>query len=148
VGRVALLFGSEKRGLSNEDLSYCNWLMHIPTREEHYSMNLGQAVAICLYELIRDERVALLFDDRCEIAPAEDFDRMTTLLLETLHLSGYVHPRQEASTEEDVRRLVRRLSLSSDDAKTWLGILRKIEWKLRSGRERSEASVADAQGRK
>src|SRR5271157_3988718 len=53
-GRVALLFGSEKVGLSNEDLSHCHWLMRIPTREEHSSMNLGQAVAVCLYELVRD----------------------------------------------------------------------------------------------
>jgi len=52
-GRVALLFGSEKRGLSNDDFSHCHWLMHIPTREEHTSMNLGQAVAVCLYELAR-----------------------------------------------------------------------------------------------
>src|ERR1700741_3733398 len=39
--RVALLFGSEKKGLSNEDLSYCHWLLHVPTRAEHQSMNLG-----------------------------------------------------------------------------------------------------------
>jgi tRNA/rRNA methyltransferase len=51
--RVALLFGSEKFGLSNEDLSHCHWLLHIPTSERNISMNLGQAVAICLYELIR-----------------------------------------------------------------------------------------------
>lgn len=50
-GRVAVLFGSEKWGLSNEDLSYCHWLMRIPTREEHRSMNLGQAAAVVLYEL-------------------------------------------------------------------------------------------------
>ena len=53
-GRVALLFGSEKRGLSNRDLSHCHWLLRLPTREEHPSMNLGQAVAVCLYELARD----------------------------------------------------------------------------------------------
>ena len=47
-GPCALLFGSEKFGLSNQDMSHCHWLMHIPTREEHFSMNLGQAVAICL----------------------------------------------------------------------------------------------------
>ena len=49
---VALLFGSEKFGLSNEDMAHCHWLMRIPTREEHGSMNLGQAVAVCLYELV------------------------------------------------------------------------------------------------
>ena len=50
---MALLFGSERYGLSNKELSHCHWLMRIPTREEHGSMNLGQAVAVCLYELIR-----------------------------------------------------------------------------------------------
>src|SRR5579863_2955555 len=40
TGRVALMFGPEKTGLSNDDLSYCHWLMNIPTREQHISMNL------------------------------------------------------------------------------------------------------------
>ena len=48
---VALLFGSEKFGLSNEDMSYCHWLLRIGTEG---SMNLGQAVAVCLYELVRN----------------------------------------------------------------------------------------------
>ncbi len=54
TGKVAILFGSEKVGLSNKDFSHCDWLMRIPTREDHRSMNLGQAVAICMYELARD----------------------------------------------------------------------------------------------
>src|SRR5580693_6898525 len=57
-GRVALLFGTEKTGLSNDDLSHCHWLMRIPTREQHISMNLGQAVAVCLYDLVRDAKQA------------------------------------------------------------------------------------------
>src|SRR5579863_4986910 len=56
--RVALLFGSEKVGLSNRDLSHCHWLMRIPTRQEHGSMNLGQAVAVCLYEIVRQPAAA------------------------------------------------------------------------------------------
>lgn len=54
LGCVALLFGSEKRGLSNAHFSHCHWLLRIPTGEQHRSMNLGQAVAVCLYELARD----------------------------------------------------------------------------------------------
>jgi TrmH family RNA methyltransferase len=54
--RVALLFGSEKFGLSNEDMSHCHWLLRIPTRKDHGTMNLGQAVSVCLYELIRSGR--------------------------------------------------------------------------------------------
>ena len=55
---MALLFGSEKTGLSNDELSHCNWLLTIPMQQHedlrHPSMNLGQAVAVCLYELVRD----------------------------------------------------------------------------------------------
>jgi tRNA/rRNA methyltransferase len=54
---VALLFGSERFGLSNQDMSHCHWLMTIPTRSEHWSMNLGQAVALCLYEIVRNGKV-------------------------------------------------------------------------------------------
>jgi TrmH family RNA methyltransferase len=50
AGPVALLFGSEKFGLSNEDMSHCHWLMRISTVDLDRSMNLGQAVAVCLYE--------------------------------------------------------------------------------------------------
>ena len=57
IGRVALLFGSEKTGLSNDALSHCHWLITIPMHQSpgirHASMNLGQAAAVCLYELIR-----------------------------------------------------------------------------------------------
>src|SRR5436190_1440747 len=56
---VALLFGSEKFGLSNPDLSHCHWLMRIPTVDQDLSMNLGQAVALCLYELARNPKAAV-----------------------------------------------------------------------------------------
>jgi TrmH family RNA methyltransferase len=64
-GSVALLFGSEKTGLSNHDLSHCHWLLHIPTCDEHVSMNLGQAVAVCLYQIAREvEQPASLSPER------------------------------------------------------------------------------------
>ena len=50
-GRVALVFGPEKHGLTRDDLSYCHLLVEIPTDPRQPSMNLGQAVAVCLYEL-------------------------------------------------------------------------------------------------
>src|SRR5208282_5883321 len=56
IGAVALLFGSERFGLSNEEMSHCHWVTRIPTREEHGSMNLGQSVAVCLYELVRGRK--------------------------------------------------------------------------------------------
>jgi tRNA/rRNA methyltransferase len=141
-GRAALLFGSEKRGLSNEDLSHCQWLMHIPTREEHRSMNLGQAVAICLYELARDAKLSLP-QEKVALATARDLERLTSLLREALEASGYVkndlagRPKQHSAAppEEKIRRLIRRMKLSATDAELLLGMLRQILWKLKTTRE-------------
>jgi TrmH family RNA methyltransferase len=126
--RVALLFGSEKRGLSNHDLSHCHLLLRIPTREEHSSMNLGQAVAVCLYELVRQTKVAPT--EKPQPATAGELERITELLYDALCASDYVKQSSSVSTHEKVRRLVRRLHLPRTDTEVWLGMLRQILWKL------------------
>lgn len=138
--RVALLFGSEKRGLSNEDFSYCHWLMRIPTREEHGSMNLGQALAVCLYEIARASAPATA-PEKLKLATVGEVEAITQRLLEALTLSGYVKPRAAASTEEKIRRMVRRLAIPASDADVWMGVLRQILWKLGSG----SGSLTDSQ---
>jgi tRNA C32,U32 (ribose-2'-O)-methylase TrmJ len=65
----------------------------------------------------------------------EEFERLTTLLLEILARSGYVNERTSSSTELKIRRLVRRLSLPAADAETWLGIFRQILWKVKQASE-------------
>jgi TrmH family RNA methyltransferase len=127
---VALLFGSEKFGLSNEDMSYCHWLMRIPAREEHGSMNLGQAVAVCLYEIIRNPAAGKIAPEAKRPADAAHLERVTEFLETILDRSGYVHARVEGSTRMKIRRLVRRLQLTAHDAEVWLGMLRQILWKL------------------
>lgn len=128
--RVALLFGSEKFGLSNAALSHCHWLMRIPTCEANISMNLGQAVAVCLYELVRDAK-ATRPAEKVKRATAEELERITMTLLDAMRSSGYLDRRPIADVEERIRRLVRRLNLPARDAVVWLGILRQILWKLR-----------------
>jgi TrmH family RNA methyltransferase len=137
-GRVALLFGSEKRGLANDDLSHCHWLMHVPTREEHVSMNLGQAVAVCLYEVSRGAGAVRKPGKSKGVSPAEklkpattaELERITTMLIDTLRASGYLGSRPVAAKEEKIRRMVRRLELSSADAEVWLGMVRQMLWKM------------------
>jgi tRNA/rRNA methyltransferase len=127
---VALLFGSEKFGLTNEDMSHCHWLMRIPAREEHGSMNLGQAVAVCLYEIIRNPAAVRAKVEPKSAASAEEMERVTALLEELLEHSGYIHARVEGSTRMKIRRLIRRMELNTHDAEVWLGMLRQIKWKL------------------
>jgi len=129
--RVALLFGSEKVGLSNEDLSHCNLLLRIPTRTEHPSMNLGQAVAVVLYELIRETPAEALHPPAGQpLATAGERERLIALLLEALSSGGYAHRGTENLIEEKVRRLVRDLPLTPSDLNEWLGLVRQILWKL------------------
>ncbi len=150
--RVAVLFGSEKWGLSNEDLSYCHWLMRIPTRKEHRSMNLGQAAAVVMYEIGRGARITTESAEGPQrtqrrgekpaplkpkgAAPRQQFTEMETVerigeaLLEALRKSGYVAARGEAKAEEKLRRMLRRFSMEAADAEVLLGMIRKILWKL------------------
>lgn len=129
--RVALLFGSEKFGLSNQDLSHCHWLLHIQTREAHPTMNLGQSVAVCLYELVRG-RSATKAQTKDKSATSAEIERLTVLFFEALDSSGYVKPRAASLTEEKLRRMLRRLKVSQPDALVLQGMLRQILWKLRS----------------
>ena len=136
TARVALLFGSERYGLSNRELSHCHWVMRIPTREEHGSMNLGQAVAVCLYELVRGQKTApakaMPAKREKTSATSGELERLTQVLLEVLRASGYVKPRT-AAAEEKLRRLVRRMELNANDAEVLLGMVRQIAWKLGAG---------------
>ena len=93
-------------------------------------MNLGQAVAVCLYELVRGEK-EVQRPEKIQRATAREAERFTEVLLEALRASGYVQPDAAAATEDKVRRLVRRLSLEAADAEVLLGMLRQIVWKVR-----------------
>jgi TrmH family RNA methyltransferase len=132
--RVALLFGSEKTGLTNDQLSHATLLttipMYAPEDARHLSMNLGQSVAVCLYELTRSG-----FESSVEIPPlheapatAEDRERLTQLLLDVLHATGYTRRFPANASEPLVRQLVQQLGASHREAMTWMGIFRQILW--------------------
>jgi TrmH family RNA methyltransferase len=138
AGRVALLFGSEKTGLSNEELSHCHWLLTIPMaqhKEIRYpSMNLGQAVAVCLYELVGQSRT-IVDDSVPKAAEAGELERLTVLLTEVLEETGYTKRHPANCGEEQIRRLVLRMGIAASDVPVWMGILRQILWRGRGGAE-------------
>lgn len=131
-GRIALLFGSEKTGLSNEELSYCHWLTTIPMHSHdemrHPSMNLGQAVAVCLYEMVRTEDIATT--GTREAASGEEVERFLRLFQQVLETTEYTRRHPANSAEEQVRRLVLRMGLTAADITIWMGVLRQILWKV------------------
>ena len=136
TGKVALLFGSEKRGLTNQDMSYCHWLMRIPTTQPSPSMNLAQSVVVVLYELARTrnqtparaESEAMPAGDRA--ANMQSLLRLAEVMHETLEACGYYSEAAAASSQEQLRRLLLRMKLSEADAEIVLGMFRQILWKL------------------
>ena len=135
--RVALLFGSEKIGLTNDDFSHCHWLMTIHTHSQNISMNLGQAVAVCLYELARQAESPAPAETR-ELPSAEQLEQIAKGLLEALHISGYVKPGTDKMFEKKARQLILKMNLEAYDAKFFLGMLRQILWKLRRSKKASD----------
>ncbi len=127
---IAILFGSEKFGLTKEEMSHCHWLMRIPTSDDTPSMNLGQSVAVCLYEIIRESQDPLPTPHKqMRASHAEQLSRM---LIDVLHESGYTNRIVATSTDQKVRRFLRRVNYSNRDAPLLLGILRQILWKFRN----------------
>jgi tRNA/rRNA methyltransferase len=135
--RVALLFGSEKTGLTNDQLSHCAWLttipMFAPENARHLSMNLGQSVAVCLYELSRGGLEGAKEIPRHAAPPptAEDRERLTQLLLDVMHVTEYTRRFPANAQEPLVRTLVQSLGSDHAEAESWMGILRQILWSAR-----------------
>ena len=95
----------------------------------HPSMNLGQAVAVCLWEMIRpgDAPVAAAR----MAAEAGEVERLNALLYEVLEATEYTRRHSASSDPAHIRRLVHRMSLERADVPAWLGILRQVLWKVR-----------------
>lgn len=134
-GRVALVFGPEKRGLTREDLSLCNLMVEIPTDERQPSMNLAQAVAVCLYEL--SVRLAGSAAEHAEAdagrgADSAQLEMLAGLIEQTMAAARYSPKEMSAANRHDVRLLLRRLTLNERDARRILGFLRRVLRRLRT----------------
>ena len=132
---AALVFGSEKFGLSREDLAHCDWIYTIPTEPDCPSMNLGQAVAVCCYEIARRAAPAAGLKTP-ESVSAEERERIFGMLMPILRESGFVFTDSEEAQARKVRRWITRLRLAPKDGLLLQGMLRQIQWKLGQMRDK------------
>ena len=150
-GRVAMVFGPEKHGLTREDLSYCHILVEIPTDAGQPSMNLGQAVAVCLYELAahvdsaggnaKAQNRALDSDEaNAATTPSGRLDLLAGVIEEAMQTAGYSPRTMQTANRHDLRLLLRRLALSEHDTRRILGLFRRILWRLRRAPAREDES--------
>ena len=137
AGRFAVLFGSEKTGLSNQDLSHCHAILRIPTEPSCPTMNLGQAVAVCCYELQR-----ALQADRAtppKSPPRATVGEVTRLMAEIEQLldrKRELPGGRERARSFHLREMLLRWRLTSRDVTLLLGVLRDIGWRVRSSEPR------------
>jgi tRNA/rRNA methyltransferase len=134
AGPVAVVFGPEPHGLSNEEIGRCNGLVHIPVDPECSSLNLAQAVAICCYEL-RKAWSKAVNDARGEsevlvrsVAPFADQERMYEHLREALTAVGYLFGDKADSLMHGIRHLIGRAQPTHQEVKILHGLARQMLW--------------------
>lgn len=135
-GRIAIVFGPEKHGLTREDLSYCHALVEIPTDPRQPSMNLGQAAAVCLYELsIRGGQPADDSDSEPrmeEPTPTSgNLDTLAGLLEEVMVAAQYSPKNMQGANRHDLRLMLRRMHFNAADQRRALGLFRRILRRLK-----------------
>ncbi len=138
---VALVFGPEDHGLSNDDLKLCNELLTIPTHGAYPSLNLAQAVLACLYEAFLAQHATA--EARPSLATSADLERMYDHLGQALLDIGFLHGANPEHIMFAIRRTFGRAHLDGREAAIWLGVARQIRWFASGGRE-----VADAKKRR
>jgi tRNA/rRNA methyltransferase len=130
-GRFAIVFGPEKHGLTREDLALCHLLVEIPTGTRQPSMNLGQAVAVCLYEIAaRGSGQQTETRQETSGARAETLERLAELVASTMAASRYSPEPMRTANQHALRVLLRRLDLREDDARRMMGFFRRVLWRL------------------
>jgi TrmH family RNA methyltransferase len=128
-GRVAVVFGPESSGLTNDELAHCHLLIHIPTDVAQPSLNLAQAVLIVAYELhlaalepaapAREEPLA---------ATAGEVEAALDDLREALLTVGYLNPANPNAILPELRALIARSRPTPRDVTLLRGIARQVAW--------------------
>lgn len=129
--KVALLFGAEDRGLTNEDLRLCHEIVTIPTAGEFKSLNLSHAVMIVCYEVFMASlQPTAAFYPR--LATSAEIEGMYANLKEVLTEIGFLNPQNPEYFMYHLRRFFSRTGLLARDVKIIRGICRQISWAVKN----------------
>ncbi len=135
-GRVALVFGREDQGLSNDEIGCCTHLIRVPTDSEYGSLNLSQAVLLCCYELYTalgsyeppvEKSAPVVAAHKLKM-----LERWRDMLLEI----GFMKEDKADHMMQGVQRIFSRGIFSRDDAAIMMGVARQAEWAARQGKNR------------
>lgn len=144
AGPVAIVFGPEPHGLSNEEIGRCHGMVHIPVDPQFESLNLAQAVAICSYELRKawskaenESRGKPEVPPRV-VAPFTDQERMFDHLREALTAVGYLFSERSETLMHAIRQLIGRAQPTPQEVKLLHGLARQLLWVAGQMKKESE----------
>lgn len=133
-GKVAIVFGREDRGLTNEELGLCNFHVHIPSDPEYSSLNLSQAVQILAYEIrlsyLQDRHVNKDYWD-VELANNEQTERLINHMDELMQEVDFYDVENPRKLLVRVRRFFKRSKIDVMEANIFRGLFATIQKKLK-----------------
>ena len=133
-GKVAIVFGREDRGLTNEELGLCNFHVHIPSDPEYSSLNLSQAVQILAYEIrlsyLQDRHVNKEYWD-VELANNEQTERLINHMDELMQEVNFYDVENPRKLLVRVRRFFKRSKIDVMEANIFRGLFATIQKKLK-----------------
>ena len=135
TGKVALVFGRENWGLMNEELQVCAQIIQIPSHPDYPSLNLSQAVMLCLYEVFVASGSFVPPMEKSSEVPSAARERMFAMWRELLLEVGFMEEEKALHMMLGVRRIFARAPLTEDDARIMMGIARQAMWKIRNSRD-------------
>ncbi len=132
-GKVALVFGREDKGLSNDEIGLCTHLIRIPVHPDYTSLNLSQAVLLCCYELYSALGTYEPPVEKSLPAVAIHKQKLTTMWREMLLLIGFMKEDKADHMMQGVQRIFSRGVYSEDDVAIMMGVARQADWAAKNG---------------
>ena len=129
--RIALVFGPERTGLTNEHLQYCQWLVTIPTEPDFDSMNLSHAVAIVAHELYQRCNTETVVGRPLQVAQLDQVEAFAEGLEQCLFEIGFLNIQNPQQVMATLRQILSRAVLEERDVSVLRGILRQWSWYAR-----------------
>jgi tRNA/rRNA methyltransferase len=131
AGAAALVFGPEPSGLTNDEVTRCHYLIHIPTDSSYGALNLAQAVAICLYELRKCWLAGGAAPSADAAAPFAHQERMFAELQTALTEIHFLYGQSADSLMHGLRHLIGRAGPTPMEVDILLGLARQLRWYVR-----------------
>lgn len=131
AGPLALVFGTEDSGLSNEELAMCTNVMRIPSSTWYSSLNLSQAVLICCYEIFLANEHYEAPQEHHPEAQHQMRERMYAMWGELMRDIGFFDDETSEHMMMAFRRIFARGKLSEADANIMMGVVRQAQWKIK-----------------